>query len=102
MQSTDIRPGVIMYFVKQSVFVDSKQYLFCFARVDWYHRHPDRFLCGPKEPFPEVWCANHFDTFGAASFLPVQCILCKFVPGYDRVNDENVMFVMPLVEKFKM
>ena len=102
MQSTDIRPGVIMHFVKHSVSVDGKRYAFSFARVDWYHRHPDRFLCGPEEPFPEVWCANQFDTFGAASFMPVQRILGKFVPGYDRVNDENVMFVMPLAEKFKM
>lgn len=102
MGSTDLRPGVIMYFVKQSIFIDGQKYTFCFARVNWFQRHPDRFLCGPGEPFPEVWCANQYDSFGAASFLPVQRIMGKFIPAYDKVNGENVMFVMPLAKKYKL
>ena len=41
-------------------------------------------------------CANTFDPFGPASFLPVQRIATKFVAGYGKVNHEKVMFVMPL------
>jgi hypothetical protein len=77
--------------------------MFFLARVDWFHRHPSRFLCGRGEPFPEIYCANQFESFSAASsFLPVQRIMGKFVPGYDNVSSENLMFVMPLAKKYEM
>ena len=44
MQSADLRPGIIQYFFKHSIFVGGKKYTFSFARVDLFHRHPDR-LC---------------------------------------------------------
>lgn len=59
-------------------------------------------MCGAGDQFPEVWCANQFDSFGAASFIPVQRIMGKFVPGYDNIDGEKVMFVMPLAKKFRM
>lgn len=59
-------------------------------------------MCGSGNQFPQVWCANEFDSFGAALFLHVQRLICKFVPGYDIVNDERVMFVMPLAKKFNL
>ena len=34
--------------------------------------------------------------------LPVQRLMGKFVSGYDIVNGERVMFVMPLPKKFKL
>ncbi len=54
MKSIDLRPAVVLCFVKRSVVVDGMNHSFCFARVDWFKRHPDRFLCGPAEPYPEV------------------------------------------------
>ena len=103
MQSTDLPPGVIQYFFKHSIFVGDENYTFCFAQVDWFRRHPDRFICGSSDHFPQVWCANEFDSFGAASFLPVQRLVGKFVPGYDIVNGESVLFVMmPLAKKVKL
>ena len=59
-------------------------------------------MCGSRNQFPQVWCANELDSFGAASFLPVQRLMGKFVSGYDIVNGERVMFVMPLAKKFKL
>ena len=103
MQSTDLPPGVIQYFFKHSIFVGEKNYIFCFARVDLFQRHPDRIICGSSDQFTLVWCANEFDSFGAASFLPVQRLMRKFVPGYNIVNGESVLFVIiPLAKKFKL
>lgn len=95
----DLRPAVVLYFVKQTVHVGLRKCTFCFARVNWFQYHPNRFLCGPSGVTPEVWCANLFDSFGPASFLPVQRVHGKFVAGYDTVNGENVLFVLPLAKK---
>ena len=102
LHSTDLRPGVIRHFLKHSILVDSKTYTFFLARVDWFQHHPDRYLCGPVEPFPEVWCTDMFESLGATSFLPVQRIMGKFVSGFDKVKGEDMMFLMPLTKKYKI
>ena len=60
MRSDDLRPGIVQLFGKQSIVVRGKRYTFCFARVDWFHLHPNRSICGTGDQFPEVWCANQF------------------------------------------
>lgn len=102
MQATDLRPGTIFHFVKQTICIGLRKYTFCFARVNWFQYNPSRFICGPSEVTPKVWCANLFDSFGPSSFLPVQRIFGKFVAGYDTLNRENVLFVLPLATQHCM
>ena len=94
--SSDARPGLIHYFAKQTIKVDDRLCTFCFARVSWFQYHPRRFYCGSSGISPEVWCANLFDCFGASSFVPVQRILGRFLPSYDLLADETVLYVLPL------
>ena len=100
MQAADLRPGVVLHFVKQTLCVGQRKSTFCFARVNWFQHHPNRFLCGSSGTTPEVWCATLFDTFGPLAFLPVQRISGKFVAGCDTIHDERVLFVLPLVKKY--
>ena len=74
-------------------------YSFSFACVRWFQRHPPRFHYGELAVIPEIWCANLFECLAPASFLPVQRISRKFVAGYDKVGNENVLFVMPLEKR---
>ncbi|CAB4011940.1 Hypothetical predicted protein [Paramuricea clavata] len=102
LDATDARPGVVLYYVKQNVTIDDQVYMFCFARVQWFQYHPHRFHCGMTDVVPEIWCANLFDCFGASSFVPIQRIRGKFLPAYDKVASENVLFVLPLNRKYHL
>ena len=98
--NAELRPGVVLYYIKQTVTIGEHVGTFCFARVQWFQYHPHRFHCGTSGVVPEVWCANLFDCFGASAFLPIQRISGKFLPGYDKVAGENVLFVLPLNKKY--
>ena len=71
LESLDERPGVIEYFIRQSISCDGKVYPFCFAYVCWYQYHPERFHYGKDTEglSPQIWCANLFESLGPASFL---------------------------------
>lgn len=98
--TADIRPGIVRYFVKQTFTVNGRVCTFCFARVNWFQYHPSRFCCGERGgATPEVWCANVFDTFGPSAFVPIQRISGKFLPAYDKLANETVLYVMPLNRK---
>ena len=43
--SSDARPGVVHYYVKQTINVNDRVCKFCFARVSWFQYHPRRFDC---------------------------------------------------------
>ena len=98
--ATDLRPGIVLYYVKQTLTIGDRVSTFCFARVQGFQHHPDRFFCGTSGVVPELWCANLFDCFGASTFVPIQRISGKFLPAYDKVNGENVLFVLPLNKKY--
>ena len=67
-----------------------------FACVQWYQKHPLR----QSIPKPvEVWCAQIFESFGPASFLPVQLIHSQFVAAISKLDDEEVLFVCPLQQE---
>ncbi len=99
LESTDERPGIVEYFIRQSITYDEHVYSFCFAFVRWFQYHPERFHCGVEGVVPEVWCPSLFESLGPASFVPVQRLSRKFVAGYDNIGGENVLFVMPLERK---
>ncbi|XP_028419139.1 uncharacterized protein LOC114544841 [Dendronephthya gigantea] len=96
MEGVEERPGIIDCFVRQSISYRDKVHSFCFAHVRWFQRHPERFHYGNDGVTPEIWCSNLFESFGPASFIPVQRIARNLIPGYDKVDDETVLFVMPL------
>ncbi len=99
VESTEERPGIVESFIKQSITYHGNVYSFSFACVRWFQHHPERFHYGNSAVIPEIWCANLFESLGPASFLPVQRISRKFVAGYSKVGDENVLFVMPLEKR---
>ena len=48
----------------------------------------------------QVWCANLYEPFGPASFLPVQRIHSQFVAASTKQYDESVLYICPLQQKF--
>ena len=100
LESEEERPGVIDCFMRQNISFGGKVYSFCFAYVRWFQTHPERFHCENRGLAPEIWCSSLFETLGPASFLPIQRISRKFIAGHDKVENENVLFVMPLQKRF--
>ncbi|KAK2555733.1 hypothetical protein P5673_022297 [Acropora cervicornis] len=95
---SDLRPGVIDFFIKQNIKVNG-QYVSCVvALVRWFQPHPSRHSLGAPV---EVWCRCLFEPEGDASFIPVQRIHGKFIPAYDIVAEENVLVVCPLPRKLQ-
>ena len=99
LESTDERPGVIDCFIKQSITYDGNSYSFCFVYVRWFQRHPNRYHCGKDRATPQIWCSNIYESLGAASFLPVQRISRNFIACFDKVHNENVLFVLAVEKK---
>ena len=99
VDAKDRRPGMLLYFLKQTLTINDRVCTFCFARVNWFQYHPNRFHCGSSDVIPEVWCANVFDSFGPSSFVPIQRMCGKFVPAYNKLHDENVLYVLPMNKK---
>jgi hypothetical protein len=98
-RGTDLRPGIIKYFMKQNIKVNG-QYVSCvLAAVLWFQVHPERHSLGSPV---EVWCKDLFEIDGPASFIPVQRIHGKFVPAFDNINNENVLIVCPLPRKIQV
>ena len=52
LDSADARPGIVMYFIKQTVTIGDRVCTFCFARVNWFQYHPNRFHCGESGATP--------------------------------------------------
>lgn len=100
LDAADARPGIVLYFIKQTVTIGERVCTSCFARVNWFQYHPKRFHCGASGVTPELWCANVFDSFGASSFVPIQRICGEFLPGYDKLARENVLYVLPLNKRY--
>jgi hypothetical protein len=99
LEALNHRPGMIEYFIRQCISYRGNLYPFCFAYVRWFQYHPEQFHCGNDGVMPEIWCANLFESLGASSFIPVQRLGKKFVAGYEKVKEENVLFAMPLEER---
>ena len=90
---SDLRPGVVDFYMKQNVKVDGGYVSCILASVHWFQAHPARNSLGAPV---EVWCKDLFEPEGDASFIPVQRIYGKFIPALDIVAEENVLVVCPL------
>lgn len=95
---SDLRPGVIDYFIKQNVSVNGHYETCILAAVHWFQEHPSRHSLGAPV---EVWCKDLFEREGDATFIPVQRIHGKFIPAIDLINGEHVLVVCPLARKLQ-
>ena len=95
--TSDARPAVVRYYMKQNICIHGQWKTLVMAYVSWFQKHPDRHK--RQSGTTEIWCKDIFEPLGAASFLPVQRIQCKFVGTVQTWKTENVLFVSPL-EKF--
>ena len=97
-RGTDLRPGVVDFFMKQNIVVNGKYIQCVLAAVRWFQPHPARHLLGVPV---EVWCKDLFELEGEASFIPVQRIHGKFIPVFDTVERERVLVMCPLPRKLQ-
>ena len=95
--TSDPRPGVVQYYLKQNVCLDGEWRTLVMARVSWFQEHPDRHRHGSGTT--EIWCKDLFEPLGPSTFIPVQRIRCKFVGTVQAWRRENVLFVLPLERK---
>ena len=95
---TDLRPGVVDFYMRQNIKVNGKYITCLFAHVRWFQAHPSRLSLGAPV---EVWCNDLFEVNGPANFIPVQRIAGKFIPCFDIVEKENVLIVCPLTLKLQ-
>ena len=95
--TSDARPAVVRYYMKQNICIHGQWKTLVMAYVSWFQKHPDRHK--RQSGTTEIWCKDIFEPLGAASFLPVQRIQCKFVGTVQTWKRENVLFVLPLERK---
>ena len=95
--TSDARPGVVRYYLKQNIFLHREWKTLVMAVVSWFQKHPDRHKHGSGTT--EIWCKDIFEPLGPASFVPVQRIQCKFVGTVQTWRREKVLFVLPLERK---
>jgi hypothetical protein len=92
----DLRPGIVLYYLRQNIEIKENRATCILAAVKWFSKHPQREKLGAPA---EVWCRNQFEMEGSASFIPIQRILCKFVPAYEVIDREQVLVVCPIPQK---
>lgn len=97
VESGDIHPGVIQYFIQHNLIVRGESRVHLFAKVLWLMPLPNvyRFHCGKPV---EIWRQNIYDTFGPSAFIPVQRINCKYICADGKLYNKNVTYVCPIVK----
>ncbi|XP_068678691.1 uncharacterized protein [Montipora foliosa] len=102
--SEDLRPGIIQYFFKHTVTVQSSNGAtldlpYTFACVHWYKVHPHaRFYFG----LPIQVCLPSFEAESVAAFIPVSridsvCVVAELNYNLRTPNGkENIVVVVPL------
>ena len=99
----DLRPGIVEYFMKQTVEVhrvsgDTILETYILACVSWFKSHEKRnYFTSPLE----AWYQSDFEDSGPTSFLPVGRIWGRFCPIKGKVpivgtQNKNVLVVNPL------
>ena len=90
----ELRPGHVMNYFQHNYTMlgNTKSHIFAF--VKWYQHYQSHHATSSQ-----VWCANLYEPFGPASFLPVQRIHSQFVAASTKLNDESVLYICPLQQK---
>jgi hypothetical protein len=94
--SFDLHPGVIDFFIKQTITIDGRQESLCLAKVRWFQRHPERHRIGRPHL---IWCRKLFEMEGPCTFIPIQRMHSQFVAAYDVIDKERVLIVCHLQRK---
>lgn len=86
LESSDSRPVIMEYFRRQCITIQwkNKYVLFCIPA-----------LKQTQDNAGSVWCAYLFDTLSQPPFIQL-CIQSKFVDGFEKNRNENVLLVLPL------
>ena len=98
VSGSDLRPGVIDYFIRQAIIVSDESVTCILASVRWFQKHPQRHKIGSPT---EIWCKNSFEPDGPANFIPIQRIYSRFVPAFESINREEVLVVCPIPRKLQ-
>lgn len=97
VETSDLRPGKVLYYLSHSIKINEKYVPHLFAAVAWFSRHSSRL--GYGKPL-EVW-NNDFINDGPSLFLPIhmissRCVTCKGRILLPPNTEENVLFISPL------
>ena len=79
INTSDARPGTVLYFVKQTLSVDGNLSTFCFARVNWFQYDPVgrqvlHLKCG-VETFLIVLVLHRLFEFKGSGASSCQCMI---------------------------
>ena len=93
----ELRPAELHYFLEHSITIpnSSKPFTHNLAHVSWPMVHPQRSALGKPV---EIWCNGLDEPTSINSFIPVTAIAHHVVYSVDRVNEENVLVVIPVIE----
>ena len=97
INTADLRTGRVLYYFKHCLTIEQNVVPHIFAFVQWYQHHPLQHDVVTSRM--EAWCANLFEPFGPASFLPAQRIQSQFVAAFNSMTDEEVLYVCPIPQK---
>ena len=88
------RPAQVHHFFQHSLFLPdcSKPRTHVFAQVSWPMVHPQRFV------FVEVWCNNLNEPVIDNALLAVDAIASRVICSVDKVSNEHVLVIIPLIE----
>ena len=89
-------PGIIQFFMEQTIKVNGQPVPCILAFVRWFQSHPSRHSLGAPV---EVWCKDLFELEGEATFIPVKRVHGRFVPVFGVIQREHVLVVCPLPRK---
>ena len=93
---SDLRPGIIQFFMEQTIQVNGQPVPCILAFLRWFQSHPSRYSLGAPV---EVWCKDLFELEGEATFIPVKRVHGRFVPVFGVIQREHVLVVCPLPRK---
>ena len=91
------RPILIQSFVKATFFIDGQIQSQHLVSAKWFQSHPSRFVVGKPA---QVWCKDLFEREGIHSFVPLRFLICRCAYTNIKIDRENVLCIVPLVEAF--
>ena len=81
--------GVVEYFFRQRIMIQNDYHILQMAKVRWLQELPFKNFGKPYEVWPRDLC----ESFGPASFIPLNRIFNQCVVYLTNVNNENVYVV---------
>lgn len=92
-KNTEVRPGFVEFFFRQSFQINGKQKTMVMASVKWFQSHPNKGKLG--EPI-ELWLPNLYIPYGPSAFMPVTCICTQCCYTSLKINNETLLAILPL------